>query len=493
MTLEGRFHFSVRKEFVCVILLLAVVFGFNLATSTKFPLPWQDEDQFTDVAANFALGQGFVSSVWTCGDHNLNNYFACNSPLYPYLLGQWIRTFGFSIRSARSLNYVLISLATFILWLSTRRLNLVLHPGYRFLIVPLVLTGYGLGINYRSARYDCLGILIMSTMLLAYSIHRSRLRLGALTALGIGIPFGGLQLVGFVAVVGAILLAFLRAKIVKELIAIGCGIAVGGALLCGFYVYHGVLQSFLAAVHSERGLASINWRVCVPKDPSLFLFYLALLVLAGSRLRERQLKLHSLLGFAIIAGALIPIGMFLLGKFPTYYSWMAYIPIVIVLCGTLSEVSFRSKPAAVAVATTCIFLGLLMGAPLQMGSAIYYWHDRQVAPVESLISRNVGPKDWVYTDYSAYFAVRKHTHYVFIPFVIPPQYRDKISVMVLPPGDFEKFAHSIIGGEWHDTGDSIFSPGHDLVRRNFAGLLQRRNDLKVYRRVETGTTAGETD
>jgi hypothetical protein len=495
LVVESNDRLRPGAELLSVLLLLAFFFSFNLATSTRFPLPWQDEDQFTDVAANFALGQGFVSSVWTCGDHNLNGFFACNVPLFPYLLGEWIRAFGFTIASARSLNYLLISVATFILWLATRRLNLVPNQGYRLLVIPLVLVGYGLGINYRSARYDCLGILIVSGMLLAFSLRDARLRMGVLAALGILLPFAGLQLVCFAAVIGVILLAFLRAQVFKELVAVGVGIVIGGALLCGFYAHYGALHNFIAAVHSEnpgslvQRYSSGSRAERLPKDPSLFLLYFALLVLAGSRLWRHQFKLHSILGFTIVAGVLIPAGMIVLGKFTTYYSWMAYIPIVVALCATLPKISFCSAPLSTGAAIALILFGSMMGAPLQMASAFYYWHDRPSAPVESLISRNVGPQDWVYTDYAAYFAVRKQTRYVFIPFVIPPQYRDKITVMVLPPGDFDKFGHSIIGGEWYDTGDYISSTKRDLVRRSFAVLLQRRNDLKVYRRRETGVAA----
>src|ERR1700722_1441974 len=116
---------SPRKEAMIVGLFLLVFTIFNFTTSTRFPLPWQDETQFTDVAENLAAGHGFTSSVWTCGNHDLGAFFACNTPLYPYLDGIWIRAFDFSVLGARSLNYLFIGLACWNLWLAVRRLNLI--------------------------------------------------------------------------------------------------------------------------------------------------------------------------------------------------------------------------------------------------------------------------------------------------------------------------------------------------------------------------------
>src|SRR5271170_5935181 len=54
-------------EPILIATMLIGLFAINLSTSSRFPLPWQDEEVFTDVAVNLATGHGFVSSVDACG------------------------------------------------------------------------------------------------------------------------------------------------------------------------------------------------------------------------------------------------------------------------------------------------------------------------------------------------------------------------------------------------------------------------------------------
>ncbi len=491
---------SPRREAIVLAVVLLLFTTFNFVTSTRFPLPWQDEDQFTDVAANFALGYGFTSTVWTCGDHDITNFFACNAPLYPYIAGLWIRHFGFTILGVRSLNYLMMTLACFFLWLAVRRLKLIHGSLSRLLLVPLIVTGYGLGINYRSGRYDCLGILLFAAILLACSIKRPSWRYSLIAVGGAVLPFAGLQLVCYAVVLSVALLVAFRTAVLREVLILGAGIALGGIAFCGFLVYHGALERFLAALHSENPTSFLQrfsdreQRIeRLPKDPSLVLLYCSLLVLAIRQFREGRFRIRSPLGFGIAVGAIVPVGMILVGKFTTYYSWMAYIPLCIALLACVSELS-PGRPLSTALAVLLVATGCLLGMPLQAASAIYYWGDRDMRPVEEMAARNIGPQDWVYTDYAAYFAVKRLTEHVFIPFVIPSQYRDRITVMVLAPGDYERYAHQIVRGSWYDTGDGLASSGHDLVKRSFAVLLQRRNDFKVYKRTTAaaGSTAAST-
>ena len=480
---------SFRREAIFVGLFLFVFTVFNFVTSTRFPLPWQDETQFTDVAENLASGYGFTSSVWTCGDHKLGSFFACNAPLYPYLNGIWIKAFGFNVLGARSLNYLLIAVACWLIWLAVRRLNLIERVVPRLMLIPLIVCGYGLSINYRSARYDCLCILICSAIFLAFSIRSRNWRFASIALGGAFLPFAGLQLLPFAVVFCLLLLVLARRPLLTEVIALGIGIAVGSLALLGFYQYHGVFQNFMAALHSEnppsfrqRFADSEGRRDRLPRDPSLFLLYGGLLVLAAQQLLRRRFLFRSVVGFGVVAGLLVPLAMLLMGKFTTYYTWMAYIPVSIAILAWVSSNGIHLGQLSTKLAAVAICVSCLLGLPLVAASALYYWPDRNSRPVEEMAAREVGPQDWVYTDYAAYFAVKRRTQYVFIPFIIPSQYRDRISVMILAPGDYEKFAHAIIGGDWYDTGDNLATHGHDLTRHGLV-LLQRRNDFKVYKRL----------
>ena len=78
------------------------------------------------------------------------------------LLYPWISLFGVHATAIRSLNYVLILGVISVLWLGLRKLDLVRTARARLLFAALVLCGNGVTFCYRSGRYDCLGMLIIS-------------------------------------------------------------------------------------------------------------------------------------------------------------------------------------------------------------------------------------------------------------------------------------------------------------------------------------------
>jgi hypothetical protein len=467
-------------EPVLVALSLAILLAVNLATSTRFPLPWQDEDIFADVAVNLATGQGFVSSVDICGIQSLGHLWTCNAPMFPFLLGEWIRAFGFTIVAVRSFNYLVFSADVFILWLAVRRLKLIAIPRARLLFVGLMLAGYGMGFIYRSARYDCLALLIASLALLAYSIRPRALRLVVTAGLGVMSPLIGIQLVCYFVVLGIILLLFYRTKVFFELFAFGVGAAIGGCLLLSLYRHFGVLQGFFSSLSTEHQ----NHFSAFSKDTSFFILLIAGVALLAGTIKNHSFRLESPLGIGLVAGLTIPLGMALLGKFPIYYSWMAYVPLTIAILAAASEENFHPSPVASRLNVSLMVLAALVGIPIQFASAAYYWNDRDCSKIDELVGRSVTAADWVYADYSAYFAVRSVTPHVFMPYTILARYRDNISVIIVSPRAFNDYAHAIVGGEWYDTGENIIPRGHDLLSNtSFAILLQRRIDLHVYKRI----------
>jgi hypothetical protein len=469
------------QELPLLALMLFTLLAVNLATSSRFPLPWQDEDVFTDVAVNLATGRGFISSVNMCGEPSIDHFWSCNAPMFPFLLGQWIKVFGFKILAVRSLNYVLISICVFVLWYAVRRLAIIPRAPQRLLFVALLMTGYGMGFIYRSARYDCLGLLLFSLALLVYSLRSTPLRVGVIALLGALLPLAGIQLVLFSGLLCALMVGFLRSRVLIEVIALGGGIVVGSAALLSLFHEKGVLANFLRALFGER-----NGRLqYVGKDPSFMILLVVCILLIIQQSLRRDFRLNSPLGIGLACSVLIPAGMLILGKFPIYYSWMAYVPLAMCVSAAISDSTLTPSPLF-SLGRAGLFLVCTIGLPVQLASAVYYWNGRDSAKIEALVRKNLNHDDWVYTQYSGYFAVREMTPYVFIPFVIPDRYHDKITVLVVSPNDFDTYAHGIIGGEWRDTGEGISDSGHDLLpSSSFAILLQRRIDLRVYRRIET--------
>ena len=470
-----------RFELPVLLLLLLAVFLVNLATSSRFPLPWQDEDVFVDIATNFAWGHGFTSSVATCGsDPSIFSFYSCNSPLFSLLLSGWIKLFGLTIPAVRALNYLLISLDVFLLWLASRRLRLIARSTGRLAFAVLLLTGYGMGFIFRSARYDCLGMLLLALVLLAFSIPRRPLRLGVIALLGALFAVTGIQLILYTIVLSVLVLAVYRGRFFAEVFTLAGGTFAGGLGLLAIFAANGGLQRFFQQLLIERADRFAH----LAKDPSFLMLFLACALVAIYRARNGSFRIRSVLGFGMLTGALVPVGMVALGKFPIYYSWMALVPMAMAACAGIFALEQPPAGWAGKAAQSCLVLACLLGVPVQIASALYYWHDRDCDRIEAMVQREIKPNDWVYAYYSSIFAVRRVTPYVFVPFTIPAKYRDRITVMVVSPEDFDSYAHAIVGGEWADTGDAIVDRSHDVFPNNsFAILLQRRINLRVYRRT----------
>src|SRR5208283_4115822 len=110
----------------------------------------------TDPGANYYFGHGFTSSAWSAQPYG--QFWAGNVPLHPWALAHWFHVFGFSLASARAMNYALITAAAVVLWLAFRRIELIKTNGFGILAVVIILCCSGITMSYRSARPDCIGI-----------------------------------------------------------------------------------------------------------------------------------------------------------------------------------------------------------------------------------------------------------------------------------------------------------------------------------------------
>src|SRR6185369_5087747 len=133
-----------------------------------------DEVMFTDPAASLLFGRGFTSCAWP--HQGCDAFFAGYPPLYPALLYGWMRVLGFGPTAVRALDYVLIVVAVAALWLAVARLDLVPTRRGRLWLVALLFLGYGMTFCYRSARVDCLGIALVSGIVLAHTVRAVRVR-----------------------------------------------------------------------------------------------------------------------------------------------------------------------------------------------------------------------------------------------------------------------------------------------------------------------------
>jgi hypothetical protein len=513
---------AATSELWAVLLLLALFLAVNLATASRHPFVYTDEVMFADPAANLAQGLGLTSSSWFA--QQKDQFWAGYPPLYPVVLAGWIRVWGFGLAEVRSLNHILIAVAALILWFSVLRLGLVGSSLGRITLTVMLLCGFGIAYCYRVGRPDCLAICLVSAALLVLTLRSVTMRYVLLAVLGALMALTGLQVVAFVAILLGLVFVFLRRTYLSESAVVIAGMACGVSILVALYWSHGVVGDFLvsavgqtpvgragavvdriapsaAAPFISRFLVLFQNRL--PRDYSLVLLVGLTLIFIWDNARRGYLERHSLLAFALSAMVCIPTGLFVLGKFPTYYAWMLYIPLSVCMCAELSRARNRRVHAVLlaGLALTCV-----VGLPLHLASAFYGWPDRDYAPVERLIADQITRQDTVYSDYTAYFAVKPKAAGVVTPFYlfadgagnrmlepsITAAEKAAVTALVIDPGELERVT-DVLGGHWQAVSGLIEPHRVGLFGwgGNFGILTLKGYKLQVFRKPNgEGLTRG---
>ncbi len=140
-------------------------------------------------------------------------------------------------------------------------------------------------------------------------------------------------------------------------------------------------------------------------DPSYTLLGAVLLGIVVVRADGRAAFRHPLVwGPAVLAG-LAPIVLHLTGKYPAYYAWMAFIPLVVSGAVLADRVAWNRWGVALGGA---VLAGVIaVGLPARAGVAVLQWEARSYAPVTRLVEQHVAPSDTVFTWYAGYSTRQK--------------------------------------------------------------------------------------
>ncbi len=227
----------------------------------------------------------------------------------------------------------------------------------------------------------------------------------------------------------------------------------------------------------------------VPKDFSFLVVFLLALVIAGVSLKSKvqSLKLgKSALSFGLVYSVVLTVALIFSGKFPTYYGWMTYVPLCLCVCMTLDQ----WRPAGGLRWVCGIFLVAAAGISLVLHgvTAVDDWRDRDYANVEKLVVENVTASDWIYGEFSTYYAGKRTAAQVFMPLYLTAfreSEKERLTVLVIAPKDFDEVT-KMIGGNWVATGKSFVPErkGFWESRRNMGFLSTQNYELAVYRRGE---------
>jgi len=500
-TREKNQAFGSTYEVVALILIIFTFFILGCLQATRLPIgwlnwsndvtAWGDEIMFVDPAAHL-----FFSSQWTSASwygQTQEQFWAGYPPLYSLLLYVWMRLFGFGLAVARSFNIFLTAATAILVWLSVKRLNLVVLAPGRIGLVLLLVLAQNYTFNLTTGRPDPLMLFLSGTALLITSMRSPLWRYGLLVAVCTLFPLAGLALVAYGIITSVLILVFLRQKFIREAGAIVLGLLIGLLGLYGFYQANGVWDKFISSTKNNPTLVGYDLASRLSESMRFggFLqnrnFQVLLILLMGIaiyRIMKGQFRWRSLLCFSLVASFCIPFGMRFSGAYLFYYGWMAFVPLAIGFCATLEALPFWKNQDRygrwVVPSIACFLIPLLMLGPyFRLIDLAFNWKALDYVPVTSLIKQTIKPGDWVFSDSLSYYAVKETgattlTHWYRE--VIPTSEKNRISVIVTRPSLFDETVEKI-GGKWQELEERL-----TLKIKTSFGRSPNIIELRVYRR-----------
>ncbi len=519
------------REWVGVLVLLALLFGFDLLTCNLSPTVWCDDISFTEPAINYLMHGTYTSTVWQF--QPLNTFPAVNCPLYSQSIIGWLTLFGTNLWAVRSFNYFLMAVACLLFWRLLHRFNLVQSARWRLALVAAFHLGYGISHSYRCSRPDTLGLCLTLGLGWWFTVQSARWRNGGLLVLSGLLPwvsltsglYAGLACFCAVLVLG-------RPKFLQGMVVWG-GLLLGVLSVVWFLSAQGALQNFLTGASYAVGepyvhtgklpvLARIG-QVIKTTIPAYFWDYSSVMLVLGSLglmiLCRRELKARA--NWRVITcSALIFIATPLLfnvtGHYAFYYSYMIFIP-ALIFFAAIAFPSLKPQvppaprilPAMIASAT--ILATVLVGLPLRMAATLSLTKVAPRAEIQRRVDAWVTTNDVVYTDDTAFFEVKQRAKVVyarwsFMEFMIThisgrrltQADKDSVNKLVIRADQAEFFTHTF-GGQWQAVtepfGDSTRWDRVEhipLIQAKVKRYLEQpqtyRYHLQIFQRLTPATT-----
>ena len=473
-----------RREKSLLVGFFVVFLALNLATGSRSPTVWTDEVAYADPAINLVESGAFTSTAWEV--QRSSEHWAGNVPLYPLLLAGWIELFGMSITAVRSLNYVLVLAGTGLLWVTARRIDGMDRPVIRLLFVAVLLAGYGMSDAYRSGRPDMVGFVLVGAGGFAGTLSSAGARYTLALLVGLLLPLSGLQFLPYAALLCGLAFLWAPGQIFPLSLATGGGAVLGGGGLASYYWYRGVWTDFLQSItrHTVAG-QSINAKLLdlpslLSADPSYTLLLLGSFGLWGTRGRQPPLS-RPAVSYPLTVAVMAPIVLFVVGKYPTYYSWMGYAPLVFGICAAASTVSW-SRSEALIVGGLLLLVGGI-GLPARIGVSVLQWDSRSYAPVEQVVDRHITTRDTVFSSYQGYYAAKERAGAVYLPKYLwrvsdtKAEELRAVDKMVVSPDRKEMWTNRL-GGQWEQV--ARMQAPERAIKSIFGRPLAQPYDLVVY-------------
>ncbi|HTL30537.1 MAG TPA: hypothetical protein VL282_15000 [Tepidisphaeraceae bacterium] len=476
-----------RWEWTAVALLLAAYLAVNLLTATISPIVWSDETLFADPAWRLATGRGFTSTFWP---QPRGSFLAMNVPLYFVVLSGWIKLFGLSPLTVRSLNMLLVALAAGILWRTTRAGGLIRSPRWAVFLLVVLLCSLEITTISRNGRYDALCALGCSIGFMAALSSSPFLRIAVAILVGMMLPLAGLQVTFYIAAMGAVLVGFWPRRMAAFMPWMGAGGALGLSVLVLVLWRHGALGRFVSVLRKVKILHAPPFTPRVAVDfaiahPTLMIGVVVLLVLVIENCRRSRFRWRAPEVFGLAAAIAVPAVLMIFYHFRGEYGWMISGPILVSAIMAIERLDDQpSSRRAVRLAVIGLIAVALVGFPLVISGALLRAEGRNYARVEAFVAENVRASDRVAIDAAAFYPARIHAADLIGRYHLPAMTQTEksaVTVLIIDPANRPVFDR-YLGGTWQQV-DSLppIEPRH-LSWLRFPGN-KMVYDLAAYRRA----------
>jgi hypothetical protein len=342
-------------------------------------------------------------------------------------------------------------------------------------------------------RYDVLGMVLLAGAALLWTAPRSPGRLAGLLAVGLLLAPAGLQLVPATLLFCFLAVVFRPREDVPRAAALLAGLAGGVLLLRVVLGAIGTWDAFRASTGAVGviGKSFLSKILDLPRiytaDKSLVLLALvALVLLVATREAVLAAPRRSALLFGAATLVVVPSALQVAAKFPLYYSWMAFLPLLAGVGATLDGGSVSRGVRAAALAL--LVLAAAVGLPLRLAAVASAWDERDPARLERELGARLAPDDVVVGDFKGYYVVKAKAKAFFgIPYlgIMTPDEKSSLTALVLNPASAASVTQAV-GGAWVPEGPDLaagsISPEPGLFR--LARELRDENyPLRIYRRA----------
>jgi hypothetical protein len=405
---------------------------------------WIDEVAYAEAAVNYVKDGTYTSAAFFTA--RADETHVSPTPAHSFLLIGWLKLFGVSQTAVRSLPLFLALLATVIFWRACLRAGLIHSAAAGTMLVSVVLLSYGFSFSYTTARPDAVAVLVLSFMFYLAVRPSSAISLGAFVLLAVALPFVQSAAVIYAFILSAVLLFFVRGLALRPVFLACAGMVAGILLQVAVYKMAGVWDAWVALLRSERSVslaqyllerlslsALLNHSNTLPKDFSAFVLLGGVVLLGLATFIFRLDRCQTLPKAALTIFVAVLCGMFIVGKFPTYYGWMLTFPLAAILAAMFDRLPAGQRvlrAGAVAIAV----LACLVGFPVQAAVALNDWPYRTPARVDAWLQTQIRPDDTVFCDYPFYYLAKEKAHKVFVgrySRVMTPEELDSLDLVLL--------------------------------------------------------------